>query len=122
MKITLFSFGFKHGHPDADLVLDVRFLINPYWEPDLRDHSGLEKEVASYVLDNSSGQDFLQHLRTFLIFYLNRHQQADRKEISCAIGCTGGRHRSVAVTEYLAELLTGKGFSVQKYHRDIQKD
>ncbi len=121
MKVTIFSFGFKHGHPQADIVFDVRFLPNPYWEADLRDHSGLESKIASYVLDNSKGREFLNHLQPFLLFCLNNLQESGRSEISCAIGCTGGRHRSVAVTEYLFKMLADNDFTVETLHRDIKK-
>ena len=124
MKITLFSFGFKHGQPEADIVFDVRFLPNPYWEIDLRPHTGLEQPIAAYVLDNPVGQEFIGHLEPFLSFSLASHKAAGRKEVRCAVGCTGGQHRSVAVTVYLEQFLSGlldTDDSLLVSHRDIDK-
>ncbi len=122
MNITLFSFGFKHGGPDADSVWDVRFLPNPYWVPELRDHTGLESTVAAYVLENRTGIRFLEYLEPFLSFFLRSHQAAGRKEITLAVGCTGGRHRSVAVAEHLQKIIAEMGFDLTVYHRDITKE
>ncbi|MCI5221639.1 MAG: hypothetical protein D3924_02895 [Candidatus Electrothrix sp. AR4] len=124
VKIALFSFGFKHGHPEADMVLDVRFLPNPYWDLHLRNHTGVEKPVAAYVLNNEIGRQFLLYLEPLVAFTVNSHKEAGRKELHYAVGCTGGRHRSVAVTEHLRHFLSdcidsGDDFTV--YHRDIEK-
>jgi len=121
LKITLFSFGFKHGYPEADTVWDVRFLPNPYWIPELREHSGLEGPVAAYVLENKTGQHFLAHFEPFVSFILSSHEAAGRKELILAVGCTGGRHRSVAVTDYLQKILADTKFDLNVYHRDIRK-
>ena len=126
MRLTLFSFGFKHGYPEADIVWDVRFLPNPYWEEHLREHTGLEERVAAYALDNASGRDFLQHLAPLLSLTVTEHKAKGREELCCAIGCTGGRHRSVAVTEYLRDILSrcldlDSGDELTVYHRDIEK-
>lgn len=124
MEITLFSFGFKHGHPEADLVVDVRFLPNPYWEPELKEHTGLEAPVAAYVLESPTGKEFLQQIDSFLTFMLKSHRAADRQELRCAIGCTGGRHRSVAVTEHLRQVFTSLLQADDQLflsHRDINK-
>ncbi len=122
LKVTLFSFGFKHGYPEADTVWDVRFLPNPYWVPELREHNGLEAPVAAYVLENKVGKQFLDHLEPFLAFILSSHQAAGRKEVVLAVGCTGGRHRSVAVTGYLQNNLADTEFDLNVYHRDITKE
>lgn len=124
MKITLFSFGFKYGHPEADMVLDVRFLPNPYWVPELKEHSGLEAPVAAYVLESEAGREFLTQGKLFFSFMVRSHRQAGRKEFTCAIGCTGGRHRSVAVTEYLRQILDSlaeTGDELTVFHRDIDR-
>jgi UPF0042 nucleotide-binding protein len=124
VKITLFSFGFKHGYPEADMVLDVRFLPNPYWDLQLRNHTGREKTVAAYVLNNEIGQQFLAHLEPLVAFTVSSHKQAGRKELCYAVGCTGGRHRSVAVTEHLRAFLSAYIDSeddLAVYHRDIDK-
>lgn len=124
MKITLFSFGFKHGYPEADIVWDVRFLPNPYWEESLREHTGLEKKVAAYALNNLTGQDFLKQLSSLLTFTVTEHRAGKREGLRCAIGCTGGCHRSVAVTEHLRAALSEcieKEDELIVYHRDIDK-
>lgn len=122
MNIFLFSFGFKHGHPQADLVWDVRFLPNPYWLPELKDHTGLEAEVARYVLDNPTGARFLALLEPLLDFLLAEYRGRGRESLSLAVGCTGGRHRSVALVEHLAALLAAQGTAAQVLHRDIDKE
>ncbi|WP_420208227.1 RapZ C-terminal domain-containing protein [Candidatus Electronema sp. JC] len=121
MKIRLFSFGFKYGRPEADTVLDVRFLPNPYWVPELKEHSGLEAPVAAYVLKSQAGREFLARLEPFLAFLLESHRQAGREDFSCAVGCTGGRHRSVAVTEHLRRFIAeaAHGDALEAFHRDI---
>ncbi len=124
MKISLFSFGFKHGYPEASIVVDVRFLPNPYWVPELREHTGLEQPVAAYILESTAGNDSLTQIDSFLTFLLNSHREAGRQELSCAIGCTGGRHRSVAVTEHLSQLFTSlrqADDQLTVFHRDIDK-
>ena len=124
MKLTLFSFGFKHGYPEANIVWDVRFLPNPYWEEHLRDHTGLEPQVADYVLNNPTGREFSEHLARLLSLTVRRHKAGGREELRCAIGCTGGRHRSVAVTEYLCNILSQcleNEDELTVYHRDIEK-
>jgi len=122
LNITLFSFGFKHGYAEADTVLDVRFLPNPYWVPELRAHTGLEAPVAAYVLENKTGREFLAYLDPFCSFILRSHEAAGRKELILAVGCTGGRHRSVAVTEHLQKIIADMEFDLKVYHRDITKE
>jgi len=121
LNITLFSFGFKHGYPEADMVWDVRFLPNPYWVPELREHTGLEAPVAAYALENKTGRLFLKHFEPCLFFLLRSHKGAGRKELILAVGCTGGRHRSVAVTDYLQKNIADTEFDLNVYHRDITK-
>jgi UPF0042 nucleotide-binding protein len=124
MKIRLFSFGFKYGGcPEANMVLDVRFLPNPYWVPELKERSGLEADVAAYVLESQAGRDLLARLEPLLVFQLDSCRQAGREDFSCAIGCTGGRHRSVAVTEHLRRFLarTAGGKELEIFHRDIER-
>lgn len=122
MNITLFSFGFKHGHPQADLVWDVRFLPNPFWTPALKAHTGLEEEVACYVLENESGARFLALLEPLLLFLLGEYAAQGRESVTLAVGCTGGKHRSVAVAEHLRAFLAQKGREAQVFHRDIDKE
>jgi len=122
VNILLSSFGFKHGHPQADLVWDVRFLPNPYWVAELKDHSGLEAEVARYVLDNPTAARFLALLVPLLDFLLAEYRSRGRESLSLAVGCTGGRHRSVALVEHLAALLAAQGDAPLVVHRDIDKE
>ncbi len=122
VHIILFSFGFKYGPPEADTVFDVRFLPNPYWVPELKPFTGLHQPVAQYVLHNATGQEFLILVEAFLEFFLAVHKEAGREEIRLAVGCTGGRHRSVAVTESLRRFLDGQPFTVDVFHRDIGKE
>ncbi len=104
------------------MLLDVRFLPNPYWVPELKEHSGLDAEVAAYVLESQAGREFLFRLEPLLFFMLDSHRQAGREEFSCAVGCTGGRHRSVAVTEHLRQFLAGTAHDrLEFFHRDIKR-
>jgi len=121
MVVTLFSFGFKHNPPEADTVVDVRFLPNPYYIPELSPGTGQDDDVAAYVLDNSLAGDFFSCLEPFLVFYIQGHAGTGRPEYRLAVGCTGGRHRSVAVVEYMKELLRKHGVAVETFHRDIDK-
>jgi len=122
MQVDLFSFGFKHGYPDADLVWDVRFLPNPYWLPELKDHTGLEEKVANYVLENDSGKKFIELIEPFLSFLINQYYKTDKVKIRIAIGCTGGKHRSVAVTEHLYQFLSNfDQIELKMFHRDLNK-
>ena len=120
MITSLVSFGFKFGVPHgADLVFDVRFLPNPHFVPGLREKTGCEEPVRAY-LDQAPGfNDFLKRLEEFLMYLLPRYRQENRSYLSVAIGCTGGRHRSVAICERLAERLRAGGWPVRASHRDI---
>lgn len=115
--IGLMSFGFKHGEPtEGEVVFDVRDLPNPFYIPELKDHTGLETCVRDYVMQFPESQErllFLQKEAERLI------QEGDT--VSIAIGCTGGHHRSVTMVEELKEILTDAGFPVSVIHRDIQK-
>ncbi|MBM9538250.1 RapZ C-terminal domain-containing protein [Desulfobulbus alkaliphilus] len=122
MITSLHSFGFKHGLQAADFLWDVRFLPNPYWVPELQPHSGREAAVAAYVLANETGTRFLSLIEPLLVFLLQEHAASGRETLSLALGCTGGRHRSVAVVEHLGRFLEGKGLSPRIHHRDIHKE
>jgi RNase adaptor protein for sRNA GlmZ degradation len=122
LNIILFSFGFKHGYPQSDLAWDVRFLPNPYWVPALTSYTGKAPQVASYVLENESGARFIALLEPLLVFLLDQYDASGRESITLAVGCTGGKHRSVALVEYLRSFLQEKGLSPQVYHRDIDKE
>lgn len=124
LNILIFSFGFKHGPAlDAQLLFDVRFLPNPYWEEELRPKSGLQPEVSAYVIDSAEGQEFLDALRPLLDCIMKQTAAGEKEEIRVGIGCTGGRHRSVAVVEYLADhLRRNPDHLVRVVHRDIGRD
>ncbi len=119
--VSLFSFGYKHGTPEADVIWDVRFLPNPYWIDALKDCSGLEDDVAAYALDNETARDFFILLEPLLLFLVRQHAGGKRSRLRIGIGCTGGRHRSVAVVEYLKKFLDRSGYNLNVFHRDIEK-
>jgi len=121
--ITLFSFGYKYGPPsDVNFLFDVRFLRNPFHEKELRSFTGLKSRISDFVLENDSGQTYLQHLHRMVVFHATQLRQSGKDELRIAIGCTGGHHRSVAVTEALANLLKNDFDSVSHFHRDIEKE
>jgi UPF0042 nucleotide-binding protein len=119
MVTNLVSFGFKHGTPrDADLVFDVRFLPNPHWVPELRPYTGLDEPVRDYVLGQPEAGAFLDHLLPLLDLMVPAFQREGKRYLTIAIGCTGGKHRSVALAEEVARHLRRTGGTVQVNHRD----
>lgn len=123
MRINLISFGFKHGQPEkTDMMLDVRFLPNPHYVPELKPHPGIHPDVASYVLDNEIGKEFLTVLQQYVSFVISQYRDNNKETLSIAIGCTGGKHRSVAVTEALSRILSDASFPVEVKHRDMGKE
>jgi UPF0042 nucleotide-binding protein len=123
MVTRIVSFGFKYGTPvDADLVLDVRFLENPYFVPDLRPLTGLDEPVARFVLTAPETQEFLRRTRQLLEYVLPKYEREGKSYLTIAIGCTGGRHRSVAVGEALArDLAESAGSPIAVLHRDTHR-
>lgn len=120
MRLTLQSFGFKHGLPrDVDVVLDCRFLPNPYWDETLRSLNGKDPEIQEFVIDRPLAQRFIDHLETLLTDLLPAYQEEGKSYLSIAFGCTGGRHRSVAVAEVMGRILKEQGWQPQVLHRDI---
>lgn len=120
MAVALESFGFKHGMPlDADIVMDVRFLPNPHWDPELRPLTGLDAKVRDRVFEGSGGGEFVERLTGLLEFLLPAYASEGKSYLTVAIGCTGGRHRSVAIVEEVAKRLRGTGHVVRIGHRDI---
>ena len=114
------SFGFKRGMPvDADVVFDVRCLPNPYWKPELRDHSGLEQPVIDYLAAQPDVEEMFQDISTYLNKWLPRFAASNRSYVTIAIGCTGGHHRSVYLTERLGRVLQQSLKNVQVRHRDL---
>jgi UPF0042 nucleotide-binding protein len=121
--VSVLSFGYRYGVPDeADMVLDARFLPNPYWVPELRPKSGLDSAVRSYVVDRTDAQDFLARLVDLVRFVAPRFLVEQKRRLVLALGCTGGRHRSVALSEELAQRLKSESnLFVALSHRDIDK-
>jgi UPF0042 nucleotide-binding protein len=121
--VTLVSFGYRYGiPPGAELLFDVRFLPNPHFEPLLRPKTGLDKDVADFVLEHQRTQELFSRLGTFLDYLLERYDAEGKAYLTIGIGCTGGRHRSVAVATRLAERLRGSGREVNVQHRDVEKE
>lgn len=118
-SVSFVSFGFKHGLPkDADCVFDVRFIQNPYWVPELRMLSGQDQAVVDYVMNQASAQGFYEHLLSFLSFSFPLYIQEGKNHMTVAIGCTGGRHRSVTLVNKLAEYFS-ESYKVYVKHKDL---
>jgi UPF0042 nucleotide-binding protein len=123
LKINVISFGYKFGLPlDADIVLDVRFLPNPYWIPELKNRHGLDEAVRDYVLEQPSTDDFLVRTKDLFSLLLPGYQEEGRHYLTVAVGCTGGRHRSVVLAEQIGSIINGHGFGVKVIHRDVERD
>jgi RNase adapter protein RapZ len=122
MNVFLTSFGYKYGIPhDTDMILDVRFLPNPYFVSELRAHDGLETEVEEYVLKNEETRTFLDRLYSLLEFALPLYEREGKSSLTLALGCTGGRHRSVVLVEELHKRLGRGKFRIHVKHRDLDK-
>ena len=123
MNIAVLSFGFKFGMPlDADTVLDVRFLPNPFYVQELRHKSGSVPEVAAYIEEKPVTQEYLKRLDSFIDFLVPQYVREGKSQLVIAVGCTGGMHRSVFVAKHLYDLLTKKGYTVNLEHRDLMKN
>ncbi len=122
MIINVSSFGFKFGIPvDADLVFDVRFLPNPYYDLSLRPKSGLDSDVYDFVINSQQTKDFLNHLYGMIDFLIPQYIEEGKTSLNIAIGCTGGKHRSVALTETLASHIEELGYRTVRMHRDVSR-
>ena len=122
LDVTVISFGFKYGLPiEADMVLDARFLPNPYYVEALRSKTGLDPEVYDYVFQHAAAQEFLSHLKTLVTFLLPQYVEEGKSSLTIAVGCTGGHHRSVALAQALTEIIRAAGHSADIVHRDIDK-
>ncbi len=122
LRIHLRSFGFKHGIPkDADLIVDVRFLPNPYFDPELRPLTGLDETVSKYIFGQSETQGFLERYIALLDYLIPLYEKEGKIYLTLAVGCTGGRHRSVAIAEAILQHLRIPGKTVDITHRDIGK-
>jgi UPF0042 nucleotide-binding protein len=123
LATSLVSFGFKHGVPfDADLVFDVRFLPNPHFVPGLRPLDGRDARVREFVLDHDESRTLLGHLKEFLKFLLPRYEREGKAYLTVAVGCTGGRHRSVTLVEELRRFLDELGYAPSVVHRDLDRE
>ena len=122
MTVSVTSFGFKYGLPlDADLVFDVRFMPNPFYIEELRPQTGLDQAVSDYVFSFQQTQGYLKRLEELLAFSLPLYAEEGKTSLVIAVGCTGGHHRSVAVTHALAEFISGQGYQVSENHRDMNR-
>lgn len=122
MLITIQSFGFKYGNPaDVDLLFDVRFLPNPYFIPELRDQTGLSTPVRDFVSREPDTLEFVTRLSDLLSYLIPKYEMEGKHYLTIGIGCTGGKHRSVVISEELSVILKKKSYSVQTFHRDIER-
>lgn len=123
LRATVLSFGYKYGLPlDADLVADVRFLPNPHWIPELRPLSGLDKEVCDYVLNQAGAEEFLDRYTDVLRIIGAGYRRESKPFLTLAVGCTGGKHRSVCMSEQLAKRLNDMGVQTTVVHRDLGRE
>ena len=121
-SVHIFSFGFKYGIPiDADFVADVRFLPNPFWVPELRSLTGKDKPVSDYVLSSEGAEEFLDAYEKAIAIAIEGYAQEDKHYVTIAFGCTGGQHRSVAMSEALAKRLRARGLTVSVSARELDK-
>ena len=123
LKVSVISFGFKYGIPvDADFVADMRFLPNPYWVPELREQNGQDAEVATYVKERTDAKDFLERYLPVLETVAGGYLREGKRFMTVAIGCTGGKHRSVAMSEEITARLGELGYSARVTHRDLGRE
>jgi RNase adapter protein RapZ len=118
--IALLSFGYKFGVPPAaEWMVDVRMVRNPFWVAELRPHTGLDAEVSAYVLEDPIARELIDRTEALVVWSAQRSAERGRQTLSVAVGCTGGRHRSVAIVEALATRLRDDGLTVAAGHRDV---
>lgn len=122
LQVTVMSFGFKYGIPvEADMVLDARFLPNPYYVSTLREKTGMDAEVYDFVFDHETTTEFLRHLKELIGFLIPQYIEEGKHTLTIAVGCTGGHHRSVAVARALTESIQQMGQEAQLVNRDLEK-
>jgi UPF0042 nucleotide-binding protein len=123
LRVTVLSFGFKYGlPPDADFVLDARFLPNPYWVPELREHTGQDEAVSTYVLGQHGAADLVEAYAQLIAVTAPGFEREGKRYLTVAVGCTGGKHRSVAIAEELANRLGQARLSANAQHRDLGRE
>jgi UPF0042 nucleotide-binding protein len=123
LQVTVLSFGFKYGLPaDADLVVDMRFLPNPHWVPELRPLTGRDPAVSEYVLGQPGAASFLDRYADLVEEVTDGFRREGKRYLTIAVGCTGGKHRSVASAEALAALLARRGLQTHAVHRDLGRE
>lgn len=123
LSVTVLSFGFKYGIPvDSDLVFDVRFIPNPFYIPELKKFSGNDEPVKKYVLEQKETVEFVDKLKDMLKFLIPNYIKEGKRQLIISIGCTGGRHRSVAIANRIHEILESEGYKTGIEHRDISED
>ncbi|MBZ4020220.1 RNase adapter RapZ [Streptomyces purpurogeneiscleroticus] len=123
LRATVMSFGFKYGLPvDADLVVDCRFIPNPHWVPELRPYTGLNEEVSNYVFSQPGSKEFLDGYAELLRIVAEGYRREGKRYVTIAVGCTGGKHRSVAMSEKLARRLVSEGVETVVVHRDMGRE
>ena len=121
MQISVVSFGFKNGIPkDTDVVMDVRFLPNPYYVKELKEKTGLDKEVQDYILSFKESREFSEKFADLIKYLIPKYIKEGKSYLTIAMGCTGGKHRSVFMAHQLADTLRKQGLSASEFHRDIQ--
>jgi len=123
-RVSIVSFGFKYGLPmDADLVVDLRFLPNPHWIPELRNHTGRDDDVRDYVLSQAGALEFVDRYLELLSLVSGGYRREGKRYLTLAVGCTGGKHRSVAISEELGRRLAEvDGMAVRVTHRDLGRE
>ncbi|MDD3371651.1 MAG: RNase adapter RapZ [Alphaproteobacteria bacterium] len=123
LSLSVISFSYRHSVPrEADLVFDARFLSNPYWDPALRPLTGLNESVAAHIRNDPDYASFMEHLSGLLLPLLPRYQQEGKSYLTIAIGCSGGRHRSVMIAEELGKIFTANGYHATVVHRDLNRN
>lgn len=123
LAITITSFGYKFGLPiHADLVFDVRFLANPFFKPELKEKSGTDPRVVDFVMAQSDAGELIREIKRFFEFLIPRYEREGKSYLNLAVGCTGGRHRSIVISEQLSKILEGMGYSVRVTHRDLERE
>lgn len=121
MSISVVSFGYKHGLPlEADVVMDVRFLENPYYQPELKNKTGLDAEVQDYIKKSPFAMEFLEKFTDMVMYLIPKYIKEGKSYLTIAVGCSGGKHRSVFMAHSLAETLRTKKLKVSEFHRDIK--